>query len=187
MLKELACHKCAAIPPQPHKAVMVYDINAVQPCFYSINTLETYNGLIIHPEKDVLIPVSQFNGGLPIHRSNAIIGKAQHLVDELKSKFPNVSAKAISLKMVHKHVHDIRTSQGYQRPHYYPIRNAYRDAAKAKIEDMRNVDLIRPSSSSYAAPIVCVTKPNGKIRLCVDYRALNAVTIPDKYPLPRMD
>ncbi|GFX87520.1 retrovirus-related Pol polyprotein from transposon 297 [Trichonephila clavipes] len=41
--------------------------------------------------------------------------------------------------------------------------------------------------SPYAAPAVLVPKSNGTVRLCIDYRKLNAITIPDKYPLPLMD
>ena len=45
---------------------------------------------------------------------------------------------------------------------------------------------IRPSNSSFAHPVVCVTKPSGDIRLCVDLRLVNSMTIADRYPLPRI-
>jgi hypothetical protein len=43
---------------------------------------------------------------------------------------------------------------------------------------------IRPSSSPVASPVLFVKKPDGGLRLCVDYRALNAITVKDRYPLP---
>ena len=46
---------------------------------------------------------------------------------------------------------------------------------------------IRPSNSPFAHPVVCVTKPTGDIRLCVDLRLVNSMTIADRYPLPRVD
>ena len=46
---------------------------------------------------------------------------------------------------------------------------------------------IQPSKSPAGAPILFVPKPNGKLRLCVDYRALNDVTIKNRYPLPSMN
>jgi hypothetical protein len=46
---------------------------------------------------------------------------------------------------------------------------------------------ICPSSSPYGCPILFVKKKDQSLRLCVDYRPLNAVTIKNKYPLPRID
>ena len=46
---------------------------------------------------------------------------------------------------------------------------------------------IRQSKSPYGAPVLFVDKKDGKLRLCVDYRALNKVTVKNSYPLPRID
>ena len=46
---------------------------------------------------------------------------------------------------------------------------------------------MRPSSSAWGALVLFVKKKDGSMRLCIDYCALNEVTIKNKYPLPRID
>ena len=61
------------------------------------------------------------------------------------------------------------------------------ELVKDHINKMYQRDVIRPSNSSWASPILLVQKKNGKTRFCVDYCKLNKVSIKDAYPLPRMD
>jgi hypothetical protein len=46
---------------------------------------------------------------------------------------------------------------------------------------------IFPSTSLWAAPVLFVKKKDGSMRMCIDYRELNKVTIKNRYPLPRID
>lgn len=55
------------------------------------------------------------------------------------------------------------------------------------IADLLKRQIIRPSSSNFSNPIVLTKKKNGTYRLCIDYRALNKITIKDRYPLPLID
>ena len=56
-----------------------------------------------------------------------------------------------------------------------------------QLEDYVQRGFIRPSSSPWASPILLVKKKDGFMRMCVDYRGVNAITIKNKYPLPRVD
>ncbi|WVZ76472.1 hypothetical protein U9M48_024448 [Paspalum notatum var. saurae] len=58
---------------------------------------------------------------------------------------------------------------------------------KENIDELLGKGFIRPSSSPWAFPPLFVDKKDGTRRMCVDYRALNDVTIKNKYPLPRID
>ena len=55
------------------------------------------------------------------------------------------------------------------------------------LQDMLSKNIISPSQSPWASPIVLVAKKDGSTRFCVDYRKLNTVTQKDAYPLPRVD
>ena len=67
-----------------------------------------------------------------------------------------------------------------------PYRKSFkeRELIKQEIEKMIDANIIVPSISRLAAPVVLIPKPDGSIRFCVDYRGLNKITIADPFPLP---
>lgn len=61
----------------------------------------------------------------------------------------------------------------------------YREV-KEYIQELLVKGWVVKSQSPYAAPVICVRKRDGTLRLCIDYRLLNNKTVPDKHPLPRI-
>ncbi|KAL0535932.1 hypothetical protein IC582_024862 [Cucumis melo] len=58
---------------------------------------------------------------------------------------------------------------------------------KVQLQELLDKGFIRPSVSPWGAPVLFVTKKDGSMRLCIDYRELNKVTVKNRYPLPRID
>lgn len=73
----------------------------------------------------------------------------------------------------------------YQPP--YRAGPAARVTEKTEVQRMLQAGVIEPSMAEWASPVVLVPKPDGSKRFCIDYRRLNAITIRDSYPIPRMD
>ncbi|GFV57088.1 retrovirus-related Pol polyprotein from transposon 297 [Trichonephila clavipes] len=69
----------------------------------------------------------------------------------------------------------------------YRMSHVKKEILRKEIEDLLEKDIIEECESPYGAPVVLIPKPNNQLRLCIDYRKLNEVTVPDTYPLPRMD
>ncbi|KAL0552128.1 hypothetical protein IC582_011225 [Cucumis melo] len=58
---------------------------------------------------------------------------------------------------------------------------------KVQLQEFLDKGFIRPSVSPWGAPVLFVKKKDGSMRLCIDYRELNKVTVKNRYPLPRID
>ena len=88
-----------------------------------------------------------------------------------------------------EHDHNIPLIPGSQPPNVHPCR--YHFAEKNKIEniiqELLDVRVIRPSTSPYSSPVVMVLKKEGDWRKCPDFRALNKLTIKDKFHIPIID
>jgi hypothetical protein len=85
--------------------------------------------------------------------------------------------------------HVIRTNPHATPPfrRQYRLTQAERDEVIRQIKELLRMGLIEPSVSPYGAPILFVEKKDGSLRMCIDYRMLNQITVPDRYPLPRID
>ncbi|GJT60240.1 putative reverse transcriptase domain-containing protein [Tanacetum coccineum] len=56
-----------------------------------------------------------------------------------------------------------------------------------QLKELQEKGFIRPSHSPWGAPVLFVKKKDGAMRMCIDYRELNKLTIKNRYPLPRID
>jgi hypothetical protein len=69
----------------------------------------------------------------------------------------------------------------------YRLARPFQDELKKQIDDLLSKGLIRRSVSSWGAPVLFTEKKDLSLWMCIDYRALNAVTIKNKYPMPRIE
>ena len=72
-----------------------------------------------------------------------------------------------------------------KRPYRMPANDL--EEIKKQIKELLEKGYIRPSSSPWGAAVLLVEKKDGSLRMVVDYRALNEVTIKNKYPLPMIN
>ena len=82
--------------------------------------------------------------------------------------------------------HKIEITPGKHAPYHKnrPFSPAELRCVKKWIDEMLDKGFIRESTSPAAAPLLLAAKPGGGVRICHDYRGLNAVTIKNRYPLP---
>ena len=69
----------------------------------------------------------------------------------------------------------------------YRLAPAELTEVKSQVTDLLGRGLIEPSTSAYGSPILFVKKKTGELRMVVDYRALNKLTVKNRFPLPRVD
>ena len=73
------------------------------------------------------------------------------------------------------------------RSHPYRVPPRWKDSVKEQLDQLLALGIIEPSSSPWSSSLVIVSKKDGGVRTCVDYRAVNAVTEPDPYQMPLIE
>jgi hypothetical protein len=87
------------------------------------------------------------------------------------------------------HDHSIPLVPGSLPPNIRPYRHpfAQNNEIEKMVQELLIVGVIRPSTSPYSSPVIMVLKKEGSWRMCPDFRALNKLTIKDKFPIPVID
>ena len=110
-------------------------------------------------------------------------------VQQILTEFQDLSAPRETLPPVRDIAHTIPLEPGNQPPFrpIYRLSPIELHEVEKQVSELLKQGLIQPSSSPYGAPVLFVAKKDGSLRMCIDYRALNKITIKNKYPLPRTD
>ena len=133
---------------------------------------------------DVITPLPEYLSSIAesLETKKLEIPEQYHDLVEVFSK-----AKAHELHPHHGHLdHHIPLEEG-AKPVFGPIYNISEtelQVLKNYIDENLCKGFIRPSTSPFGSPVLFVKKPDGSLHLCIDYRALNWITIKNRYPLP---
>jgi len=110
-------------------------------------------------------------------------------IDHLLSSFSHVFSEPQNLPPPRPTDHKIPITNNSNpvnvRPYRYP--QFQKQEIEHQIRDMLSQGIIKPSCSAFSSPVLLVRKKDGTWRFCVDYRALNSITIKDRFPIPTID
>ena len=108
---------------------------------------------------------------------------------EILQEFSDLFTEPSSLPPTREVDHSIALKEGTEPINVRPYRYAHyqKKEIEKQIQDMLQSGLVRPSTSPFSSPVLLVKKKDGNWRFCTDYRALNAATIKDRFPIPTVD
>lgn len=115
--------------------------------------------------------------------------KVPSQITTLINKYKDIFQSPTTLPPAREQDHKIElmpnTSPVSVRPYRYPY--FQKTEIEKIVQELLDNGVIRPSVSPFSSPVLLVKKKDGTWRMCIDYRALNSVTVKDKYPIPVVD
>ena len=130
--------------------------------------------------------ISRREGPHPIDRLGSLGEDAPPELTALLIEYGDVFSRGdtdIGRSRIMEHSIRLNSSEPIkQKPR--PLAPHQTEIVRQELRDLLQAGVIRPSNSQYSSNIVLVAKANGKLRMCVDYRQLNAITIKDPYHIP---
>ena len=116
-------------------------------------------------------------------------GEIEPDMQRLLHKFGDVFREANRLPPVRDIEHQINLKEVVDSVNVHPYRYAYfqKSEIEKQVHDMLKLGLIWSSTSPFSSPFLLVKKKDGSWRFCTDYRALNVVTIKEKFPIPTVE
>lgn len=121
--------------------------------------------------------------------SDSVIQSSPKFLQPVLHKYAQVFAMPKGLPPNRGFEHGITLKEGADpvsvRPYRYP--QVQKNEIESLVHDMLLAGVIQVSQSPFSSPVLLVKKKDGSWRFCVDYRALNKVTVADKYPIPVID
>ena len=124
-------------------------------------------------------------GNIPkINHNNKELTKQ---LEDVFRHFPSVLDSERVTETRHNTEHHIEITDIPKKPKIYPIPFIKREQTRAKITEWVDKGILESTSSHIVSPLAVPTKSDGSVRPCGDFQALNKVTRPDVYPMPRLD
>jgi len=153
-------------------------------------TRQTEDVLLVVNEPEMHVLVSDSSNSESFLQNVKMDHLNQHQIDDLTNvlcKFQSVFSDTPGQTTLVSH--EVRLVDGARpmRQSPYPLHPERLEVVNREIKELLQLGIIEESESPWAAPIVLVPKPDGSLRLCTDFRKLNSVTIPDPFPMPRVE